>query len=607
MRLVRATGVKDMLRAFWLAISFFAAFGLFPAPSHAHRVALIIGNDDYRAAPGIVPVLQNAANDARLIGQAARDIGFTNVRVVVNATNAQLLREFEDFYERASGAEVGFIYFAGHGFGLPDREKERLANRPPLTARQKETNRILNIQEPDASDSPEKGYMGFITGTDWDGRSASGLAVAEPLFALQRASRLVLVVDACRTPPVPAPNGDDIVLMRTGRIPRSLHWQRPMDIPNLFFAASTSNGMTTPDGPPGGHTHFALTFARLMREHRADQPGFGERLRDMVSARESAQEFPFHVTNIAGSGNPLRIDDTPVRNPYASPVLDSTLMVAKARDAAITAEGRLLVLSDRGVTDGAGRAVYRSGAQGEAIAISPDGSRILAARHDPLQIGVGNRRWTTPRTKIDGERVRAAHVTDRGDYVVATDANRLIGHNQMFQGYFPVYPAEKTLRVVTTSAVGSHVFFGTSNGLFCFGDPMALGYSSTGSMLGQCRASGARIEVIAESPSGDRVLTIPSSGRVQLRTAQYAYVYAELPAAPNARAISADWSRDGRWAVAGFQDGAVALWNAHAAAIVARLPSSAGAAIRTRFSPDGSKVVVVRASGEVQVWKFSAT
>lgn len=591
-----------MQRAFWLAILFFAALGLVPTAAHAHRVALIIGNDDYRAAPGIVPALQNAANDAQLIGQAARDLGFTNVRVVVNATNAQLLKEFEDFYERASGAEIGFIYFAGHGFGLPDHEKERPTPRPPLTARQKEANRILNVQEPDTSDSPEKGYMGFITGTDWNGKSSTGLAVAEPLLALQRASRLVLVVDACRTPPVPEESGSNIIFSRAGRIPRSLHWQRPMDIPNLFFASSTSNGHLASDGPPGGNTYFALTFARLMRESPANQSGFGEQLRDQVSAR--AQEVPFFVSNIPGSGNPLRIVDTPVRTLNAPAVLESTIAVAKASAAAITPASRLLVLSDRGVTDSEGRVVYRSGSQGKAIAISADGSKILAVRSNPLRVGVVNGHWTRPRTNISNEQVASAHVTNRGDYVAATDANRMIGHNAILREYFPTYSGETTLRIVTASAVGSQVYLGTSNGLFCFGDPMSLSFSrSSMSGLGQCRQNNAW--GIVENPTGTDVLTITMSGRVQLRTTRYGYVYTELERTPRRRAYSADWSQDGQWIATGYEDGIVTLWNARSGTAVARLPMFYSPVISLRFSPDGSKLVVVRFDGSVQVWRLA--
>ena len=59
-----------------------AALSLFAAPALAEkRIALVIGNNDYRN----VPKLQKAVNDARTMGDVLKQLGFT-VMVAENQT-----------------------------------------------------------------------------------------------------------------------------------------------------------------------------------------------------------------------------------------------------------------------------------------------------------------------------------------------------------------------------------------------------------------------------------------------------------------------------------------------------------------------------------------
>jgi citrate lyase beta subunit len=60
------------------------AFLTLAAPAHAEkRVALVIGNNDYRN----VPKLQKAVNDARTMGDTLKQLGFS-VMVAENQTRA---------------------------------------------------------------------------------------------------------------------------------------------------------------------------------------------------------------------------------------------------------------------------------------------------------------------------------------------------------------------------------------------------------------------------------------------------------------------------------------------------------------------------------------
>jgi uncharacterized caspase-like protein len=79
------------------------------------RVALVIGNKDYKAAVG---PLANPLNDIRLVGDALKSIGFEVLKPVENATRAEILQAIYSFASALKGAgpdAVGFLYYSGHG------------------------------------------------------------------------------------------------------------------------------------------------------------------------------------------------------------------------------------------------------------------------------------------------------------------------------------------------------------------------------------------------------------------------------------------------------------------------------------------------------------
>src|SRR5215472_4970886 len=107
-----------MLRHIVVAAS--AALALMAAPAGAQapsapspRVALVIGNGAYTGAP-----LQNALNDAGLVAEALRSIGFDIVdgADLAQADMARSLRDFVGKVEAAGPDAVAFVYFSGYGF-----------------------------------------------------------------------------------------------------------------------------------------------------------------------------------------------------------------------------------------------------------------------------------------------------------------------------------------------------------------------------------------------------------------------------------------------------------------------------------------------------------
>jgi hypothetical protein len=77
--------------------------------SSEKRVALVIGNSNYDAAP-----LRNPVNDANLVAATLREVGFDVIsRTDVNLRQMQLaVREFS---RKIQNGSVGLFYYAGHG------------------------------------------------------------------------------------------------------------------------------------------------------------------------------------------------------------------------------------------------------------------------------------------------------------------------------------------------------------------------------------------------------------------------------------------------------------------------------------------------------------
>lgn len=84
------------------------------APVHAEkRVALVIGNGAYRN----VAQLDNPANDARLLADTLRELGFLLVGgdAQLDLDKAAFDRVVQDFGAQLQGADVALFFYAGHG------------------------------------------------------------------------------------------------------------------------------------------------------------------------------------------------------------------------------------------------------------------------------------------------------------------------------------------------------------------------------------------------------------------------------------------------------------------------------------------------------------
>jgi uncharacterized caspase-like protein len=75
------------------------------------RVALLIGNSQYKS----VPSLDNPIKDVDAIARTLGKLGFAHVAVVKDATKAETLSALAAFSDRAAYADWAVVYYAGHG------------------------------------------------------------------------------------------------------------------------------------------------------------------------------------------------------------------------------------------------------------------------------------------------------------------------------------------------------------------------------------------------------------------------------------------------------------------------------------------------------------
>jgi hypothetical protein len=120
-----------------LAVSLLA----FAQPAHAEkRVALVIGNNDYKN----VPKLQKAVNDARAMGNTLKQLGFS-VMVAENQNRQQFSQTLLDFDNTVEPGDTAFFFYAGHGFEIAGQNFLLPTDVPAVTEGQEELLRDASV------------------------------------------------------------------------------------------------------------------------------------------------------------------------------------------------------------------------------------------------------------------------------------------------------------------------------------------------------------------------------------------------------------------------------------------------------------------------------
>src|SRR5215218_2562667 len=226
----------------------------------ANRVALVIGNSAYE---NVVP-LTNPGNDANAIAALLKDAGFDSVKLHHNLRNIEFKRAIRDFVSEAAAAEIGVIYFAGHGIEVNG------------------TNYMIPIDANLRSDFdiPDE-----------------AVALERLIQAIEPAKRLRLVIiDACRDNPF------DKKMQRRlsarGTISGGLAKIEPAT-PDTLVAYAAKAGLTAQDGDEQ-HSPFTSALLKHLVAPGIDiRIAFG-RIRDEVLKQTRGKQEPFVYGTLGG-------------------------------------------------------------------------------------------------------------------------------------------------------------------------------------------------------------------------------------------------------------------------------------------------------------------
>ena len=135
----------NMNRRFWLRFAIVVLGLAMPlilvAPAQAaKRVALVIGNNDYKN----VPKLQKAVNDARVMGETLKQLGFS-VMLAENQTRQAFSETLLAFDRAVEPGDTAFFFYAGHGFEIAGQNFLLPTDVPAATEGQEELVRDASL------------------------------------------------------------------------------------------------------------------------------------------------------------------------------------------------------------------------------------------------------------------------------------------------------------------------------------------------------------------------------------------------------------------------------------------------------------------------------
>ena len=248
--------------------------GLHAGPADAKRVALVVGNADYKVGP-----LQNPINDATAVAEAFGKLGFDKVVLKRNLGIEQFRAALLELSQAALGADLGVVYFAGHG--MESNGRNFLI---PIDARLAR-----------ASDL-----------------SLEAIALDTVLDQLGGVAKLKLVIlDACRNNVFPLAGA------QRRATTRGLVRIEPEDNTLVVYAAKA--GTTADDGVGRRHSPFTEALLKHMATPGLEINFVFRRVRDDVVAATNSAQQPHVYGTLGGKEFYLLPPATAPKAPAAAP------------------------------------------------------------------------------------------------------------------------------------------------------------------------------------------------------------------------------------------------------------------------------------------------
>lgn len=216
------------------------------------RVALVIGNADYKSSP-----LSNPVNDARDMERVLKQLGF-EVIMLANSDLQQMENGLRTFHEKLKQGNVGLFYYAGHGV-QSDGNNYLI----PIDAK-------LDIE-------------GDLK------REALDVGKVLDMMEDARNSTNIIILDACRDNP----------LKRRWRTT-----QRGLASINtakgVYIAYATSPGKTAADGTGSNGTFTAALLKQIVKPHKGIDDLFNQ-VREDVNRDTGGKQVPWTTSSLIGS------------------------------------------------------------------------------------------------------------------------------------------------------------------------------------------------------------------------------------------------------------------------------------------------------------------
>ncbi|HLZ84168.1 MAG TPA: caspase family protein [Caulobacteraceae bacterium] len=239
----------------------------------SRRVALVIANAGYGAAN----YLPNPPRDAALVQAALTKAGFETVQVSNDLRHEAFFSALHEFSARARGAEVAFIYYAGHAIQSDGRNWLI-----PVDANLAEES-DLNLEAVDLDT-----VLSAVDGAKWR----------------------IVALDACRENPFsPRWRG------RTRGY--ALPGLSKLEADNVLVLYAAAPNKSALDGRAGQDSPFAVALAQSLARPGLEIQRLGNQVRDDVIAATDAKQQPFVSGSISNESFYFIPPPAPPRDPLA--------------------------------------------------------------------------------------------------------------------------------------------------------------------------------------------------------------------------------------------------------------------------------------------------